>query len=536
MLVPALASAAGAQVQVTSLGSTATSSSTSATTPVSRLLRGQVINALDGGAVPRVLVQINSRSVLTDYQGRFSFPDFTDTQAFVTLTKPNFSQSNSSSLGNARQKIANLDASIDLKIYPNATITGTVTGRDGLPLSHVLVSLKHGVFDQNGWRWVPVHSIQTDLHGEYRFRQPSGRYQVAIGYVARSNDIGEAILPIQFPPNSSSNTLDYFEVENGQEKHIDLRPRTGIVYPVQVKLDSQDAQRGAQFYAVTSGGEAFQVPAQGGTQITLPTGTYTLHARLENRDSSLEGSTRVTVTARQTDPAVIHLEPSAVVPVELAIDPASTTSTNSANSIPSGLQAQAIQQPDPRQFNLRLHNLDSSGLPMAQDIALRQNEEHGYEFRVPPGRYRLQAGGGGSWWIESATSGVTNLMSSDITISSGGSGMPIRIVANNIQGMVSATVKFADDTAAAYVYVIPANPSLAQINPLVVANPGQATATVSTRLPAGSYVAVALDHRVEEDLRDPEVLSHFSTGTRPVEISASGTANVELDIAQEKKQ
>jgi len=32
------------------------------------------------------------------------------------------------------------------------------------------------------------------------------------------------------------------------------------------------------------------------------------------------------------------------------------------------------------------------------------------------------------------------------------------------------------------------------------------------------------------------VLSHFSTGTRPVEISASGTANVELDIAQEKKQ
>ncbi len=524
------------QSQTMSLATGATSTTA---TPVSRRLQGRVTNALDGAVVPRVLVQINNRSVLTDSQGRFEFPDFTDTQAFVVLTKPDYSQSNSSSLVNTRQKIVNLDASIDLKIYPNATISGLVTGRDGLPLTHVGVSLKRGVFDQNGWRWIPSHSVQTDLHGEYRFREPSGRYQVSIGYTPRSTDTGEAVLPLQFPSSTSSDALDYFEVQDGQDKRIDLRPRTGVANPVPVKVDTQEAQRGVQFYAVTSGGEAFQVPAQapgmqGGSQLSLPIGTYTIHARLENRDTVLEGSTRVTVTGRQSDTAVIHLEPAAILPVELAIDPASAVPPNSTNSITTNGQNQTVQQPDARQFNLRLHNIDTSGLPFMQDIMLRQNEEHGYEFRASPGRYRLQSAGGGTWWIESATSGVTNLMSSDIVISSGGSGSPIRIVASNTQGMVSATIQLAADTDTAYLYLIPSTPRLSPINPVAVANTGTATASVSTRLPTGSYVAVALDHRIEADLHDPDVLSRFSSAAKPVEISTSGTANIELEIAQEK--
>lgn len=516
----------------------AQSTSTNPATPVSRRLQGRVTNALDGAAVPRVLVQINGRTVLTDAQGRFEFPDFTDTQAFVVVTKPNYSQTDSNSPGNARQRIVNLDATIDLKIYPDATITGAVTGSDGLPLTHVSVSLKRGVFDQNGWRWIPTRPVQTDLHGEYRFREPAGRYQVMTGYVPKSIDTGEAVLPLQFPVNTSASTSNYFEVRTGQERRIDLRPRTGLTYPVPVKLDGTDEQRGIQFYAVTSGGETFQVQApgmQGATQVSLPLGIYTLHARLENRDAIMEGATRVTVTGRQTNPAVIHLEPAAILPVELAIDPASTAASSSVNSLPAKVQSQSIQQPDLRQFNLHLHNLDPSGLPSTQDLTLRPSEEHGYEFRAPPGRYRLQAAGGGNWWVESATSGVTNLLSSDILISSGGSGTPIRIVASDVQGMVSATIRFPADTDTAYLYLIPSAATLSPVTPFTVPNPGTATATWSTRLPAGSYLAIALDHRVEADLHDPETLSRFSLAAQSVEVSSSGTAAIQLDIAQEKQ-
>ena len=520
--------------QTTSAGITASSSSGTA---VSRRLQGHVTNALDGTAVPKVLVQINSRSVLTDPQGHFEFPDFTDSQAYVTLTKPGYSQSNSSSMGTPRQRIVNLDADLDLKIYPNAIITGTVTGRDGLPLTHLQVSLKRSVLDQNGWHVVPSGFAQTNLHGEYRFREPSGRYQLVLGYTPRLVDSPEAILPLQFPAPTTSSTSTYFEVQSGQEKRIDLRPRTGIAYPVSVTLDSTEAQRGVQFYAVTSGGEAFQVPAQvpgttNGIQIALPVGTYTLHARLETRDASMQGSSRLTVTGRQSDGVVIHLEPAATIPVELAVDAA--TSQTPTSSATASSQTTNNQQPDLRQFNLQLHNLDNSGLPFTQDVMIRQNEQHGYEFRALPGRYRLQASGGGTWWIESATSGVTNLMSNDIAISSGGSGTPIRIVASNAQGMVSATIKLAPDSDAAYIYFLPVGPSLSQINPLTLPNTGATVATISTRLTPGSYLAVALDHRIEADLHDPEVRSRFSTAAKRVEISSSATANIDLEIAQEK--
>ena len=547
VLAAALTSVANAQIPSVSLGSTNSgstnaTSATSTLTPVSRTVQGRVTNALDGAAIPRALVVLNSRSVLTDSQGRVEIPDFTDTQAFVTLTKPGFSQTNDMSMGNTRQRIANLDATLELKVYPNCTIMGTVTGRDGLPLTRVPVQLRRGVFDpQNGVRWITTHSVQTDLRGEYRFRDQAGRFQVAVGYVARAVDTGEAILPVTYPGNTSSDSQDYFEVGSGQERQIDLRPRTGLPYPVTVHVDSPEGQRGLQFSAVTSGGEAFQAASSGqaspgGMQVLLPMGTYTLHARLENKDASLEGSTRVTVTGKQTDAAVIHLEPAAILPVELAVDPASTQSSNSTSSLPSGVLGLPQQQPDLRQFNLRLHNLTQSTLPGMQDIQLRQNEDHGYEFRAGPGRYRLQAMGGGLWYIESATSGVTNLISSEIVISSGGSGAPIRIVVNNTQGMVSMTVKFATDTDMAYIYLIPRQPSLAQVNPIMIGNPGTASSTVSTRVAAGSYVAVALDHRVEEDLRNPDVISKFSTAAKTVDVSPSATATVELDIAQEKTQ
>jgi hypothetical protein len=520
--------------------SSSASSSSSSTAPVSRDILGRVTNALDGSPVPRVQVTLNSRTVLTDSQGRFEFQDFTDTQASVMLIKPGFSQTNDMSTGNTRQRVANLDAPVELKIYPDATITGTVTGRDGLPLTHVPVLLRREVFDQNGRHWQTTHTVQTDLRGEYRFRDRGGRFQLGVGYVQRSQDTGEAVLPVSFPSTTSSESADYFEVASGQEKHIDLRPKTGMAYPVQVRLDGEDLPRGIQIYAVTAGGEAFQASLMGqggpgGFQVSLPVGTYTLHARVDTRETSMEGSARATVVGKQNDPVTIHLEPAAVLTVELAVDPASTTSSSTGNSLSTAGVSQASQPPDLRQFNLRLHNLSASTqLPGTQDIPLRQGEDKRYEFRVPPGRYKLQAFSGGQWYVESATAGVTNLMTSELVIASGGSGTPIQIVANNLQGMVNVTVRLTPNADNLVLYFIPRGPSLAQVNPFTLFNTGSATASFSTSLPAGSYLAVVLDHPVQDDLRNPDVVSRFSTDARTIEVSPAATATVELDIAQEK--
>jgi hypothetical protein len=525
-----------------------TTTSTSTTAAVSRTLRGHVVNAATGAAIPRVLVQVGARTVLTDSQGRFELPEFTDTQAYVTLTHPQFSQTDTMFQEQGRQRLADLDAVAELKMYPDAVISGTVTGRDGLPLSGVGVELLRQVFiGQGGLLMQPVNFAQTNLSGEFRFRVPAGRFELSLAYLSHARDTGEAVLPLVYPEHSGGSQASYFEAAPGEEKHLDLRPRTGPVYPYTVRVDGADSARGIQFTAMTTtnevipgGGSSISSPSEGVYQISLPKGTYTLQAlRMENRDAvEMTGTTRITVTGNQSEPGVIHLEPAISLPVEVSLDPASaplvTATSSSSSSSPNGFVNGAQSAPNPMQFNLLLQN-NPLILNMMRQSNLRQRPDKSYEFRVEPGRYRLTGNGGGAWYVESATYGVTDALTNDIVVSSGSSAAPIRLVVNNVYGMVTGTVQFANATDPVWVYLIPTTPTLTPVNPIGITNTGAATATFSTRAPAGTYLAVALDHRVTDDLHNPEVISRFSSSAQPVTLSAAATATVNLTISNEKE-
>ena len=237
-----------------------TTLSGSAATVAVRNVQGRVTNALDGTPVPRVLVNLNARAVLTDPQGKFSFPEFSDSQAYVSLTKPGFSQTaRSGMMGRQQQRVTNLDVPLELKIYPDAVITGTVTARDGLPLGQVQVQLRREMVGPQGMQAQMLAVAMTNSRGEYRFRQPAGRYQVSVAFVMKARETGDIFLPETFPQSSAGDRLAFFDAASGEEEHIDLRPRGGVGYPVQVRVDSPDAQRGLQFTAVTSTGEVFNV-------------------------------------------------------------------------------------------------------------------------------------------------------------------------------------------------------------------------------------------------------------------------------------
>jgi hypothetical protein len=268
--------------------------------------------------------------------------------------------------------------------------------------------------------------------------------------------------------------------------------------------------------------------------VSMPTGSFTLHGRFNDRETSMEGWVRVSVTGPKTEPTVLHLEAAASLPVEISVDPTSTTATGATSGI-----AQVIQPPTPQQFNLRLHKAGDTTSTINQDIQPRMGEDRVLTFQVPPGHYRLVAnGGGGSWYIESASYGVTDALSSEIAIGSGGGGgTPIRLVVNNLRGKLSGTVKLPHASSEAsgmvWVYMIPRGPSLAPMNPTVLGNNGAASATFTANLPPGSYLAVALDHQALVDLRDPEVIAKFSTAAKTVEVTTSATVTVDLEITQE---
>jgi hypothetical protein len=487
--------------------------------------------------VARALVTLASRKVLTDAQGNFEFPGFTLARSTMVVTKPGYSTTLDGSMFYRFASSPDLTVPVILNLYPNSVITGTVTGRDGLPVVGVQVRLMSANLDVNGLRWIQSGNSITSAEGEYRFNPPPGRYRIAVGYRAKERETGEVVIPVSFPEISSTDKSNYFTVTSGQEQRVDLRARTGPGYPLTLRAETPNG-RGLRWMVSTSAGDSFNVGAEAGESgeylLTLPTGNYTVKAHLDLPDMAEEGSVRVSVTGRQGAAVPIQLAPLTSLPVEVMIDPASTASSTTTTT--------AALTVNVGQFNLHLHNEKNVGDGLETDISLTYSRAQASSaqagatqtgtFRVPPGRYRLESTSNGQWHVESATFGQTNLMGGEVVIGQGSTGLPIRLVVDNRTGILTGTVRMPDTLTNAWIYLVSATPTLTVPNPVTVLSPG----TFSTREPIGKYHVLALDHQLHMDLRDPDAVKEFSTSVQDVEITSGGTSTIQLDLTREKSQ
>ncbi len=485
-----------------------------------RTVSGRVINAITGAPVPRALVSFSARTVLTDAQGKFSFPEFTATTAYGQVTKPGYT-STLTPEASRQQIIKDLDSPIELKLYPDALLTGLVTGPDGLPLSRVQVQLSRLSFDVSGARWFPSGSAQTDVHGDYRFDVAAGRYRVTTGYLARSLERGEAVLPVGFPQASSSNT-ESFQVAPAEQKQINLRPRIGPVYPVLVEVAGGDGDRGLRLTASTATGSSFQLGAQrngNAYTVQLPAGTFTLHASKGDREGAFTGEARVVVSSQNANAVTLQLAPLPSFPVEASYEAVPSTTTNSTSTILS------LQQ-----LNLSLRDLGNfSPQGYMADIQLTIHADRTATFLAPPGRYRLSGTNNGNWFVRSASVGVTDLFTDELVIAQASAGSPIRLVLSNAFGRLKGTVKQAGLPASAWIYLIAQQPSLTPYAEIYV----QMDGSYNWSGPPGKYLAVPSSQIVRDDFRNNAFVRKFAVGAPVVEITTAGETSLDLTLAQE---
>ena len=208
-------------------------SSSSAVAPSTVL--GKVINASTGAPVPRALVRMNNRAVLTDHEGNFRFDQNTDSSANVLVTKPGFSASTEvQEPGNVFLQGAQLGVPLELRLYPEALLTGTVIAPDGTPLPRISVVAMRSYFDESGHRWLATGQEQTDSHGNFRLPVTAGEYRLETRYTPLDRTTGEAVLPITVPGESSSNTSQTIRIHSGEEQHFELRPGVSPTHSVSV--------------------------------------------------------------------------------------------------------------------------------------------------------------------------------------------------------------------------------------------------------------------------------------------------------------
>jgi hypothetical protein len=520
VLVPVL----GAQSGSSSLAVNSPTGTSSTATATPSTVLGQVINAATGAPVPRALVRLNDRAVLTDHDGNFRFEQNTLGSANILVTKPGFSASTEmQDGGNLYLQGAQLGVPLELRLYPEAVLTGTVLAPDGTPLPRIPVTAMRSFWEDSGHRWVTVGQEVTDSHGNFRLAEPAGEYRLETRYTPLDQTTGEAVLPATVPAEGSSGASQVaasqvIRAHAGEELHFELRPVVSPTHTVAMTTDLGGGRDFMRISARSGNGGTLQVNPQGNgpggeTKIQLPPGTYTVTARRNNPENPEQAETTVTVPDHDISGVVLQFAPIPAIPVELIVDSSVTSDNNS-------------QPPTLPQLGLVLQSDDPD--PERGDPSVRPTprRDQSYVFNAPPGSYRLQSRNSGAWYIKSASYGDADLLRQELVAASGGAGTPIRVVVSNQTGSLQGTVNLNGSPAACWVYLI--------------SNGGSAQAVVSLRsngsgnysvahLPPGSYQAVAFERRHSANYRDAASLAAFASYVRSVTVNAGDKPTLNLD-------
>lgn len=497
--------------------SSLTGSPASANTAPSTVL-GQVVNASTGSPVPRALVRLNNRAVLTDHEGKFRFDQNTDSSANILVTKPGFYASTEmQEPGNLFLQGAQLGVPLELRLYPEALLTGTVIAPDGTPLPQIPVSALRSYFDDAGHRWLPIAQEQTDSHGNFRLPVQAGEYRVETRYTPLDRTTGEAVLPVSVPNEASSNTSQVIRIHSSEEQHFELRPVVSPTHTVTLVTQSSGGRDFLRISARASNGSTLQVNSQpsggiGETKIQLPQGTYTLTATRNNPENPEQAEATVTVPDHDISGIVLQFSPIPSIPVELILDNSLTSDNNQPPNLPQlGLTLQS-DQPNPERGDSTIH--------------LTTRRDQSFVFPAPPGSYRLQGRNTGAWYIKSATYGDSDLLQQDLVVVPGAAGTPIRVVVSNQTGSLQGTVNLNGSPSACWVYLIPTSSSAQSVISLRSSSAGSYT---STHLPPGTYHVVAFERRRSINYRDPSSLSPFLGHVQSVTVNAGDKPTLNLD-------
>jgi hypothetical protein len=507
------------QVGGSSLGSSSsTPGSPVTTTVVPSTVLGQVINAATGAPVPRALVRLNNRAVLTDHEGKFRFDQNTDRNANVIVTKPGFwASTEMQDPGNVSLQAAQMSVPLELRLYPEALLIGTVIAPDGTPLPRISVNAVRSFYDGSGHRWMNAGQTQTDSHGNFRLPVQAGEYRLQTRYTPLDRTIDEAVLPVTIPAEASSNTSQIITIHSGEEQHFELRPTVSPTHTVTTTASFPPGRDFMRISARLSNGGMLQVNPEmdgvaGVMKFQLPLGTYTLTATRNNPEDPEQAETVVTVPDHDISGVVFQFSPIPSIPVELIVETSSGSDTNQPPTLP--------------QLGLTLQNDEPDTERGDSTIRPTTRRDQSLVFTTPPGSYHLEGRNTGVWYIKSANYGDSDLLQQALVAVPGAAGAPIRVTVSDQTGSLQGTVNLNGSPAACWIYLIPTSPSAQSVISMRSGSSGTYTAA---HLPPGSYQAIAFEHRHSVNYRDPASLAPFSNRVQSVTVNAGDKPTLNLD-------
>lgn len=498
-------------------------------------LDGIVLNSVTGEPVRAALVQINAggqTSALTGADGKFHFEGVPQGQMYLSVRKPGYFNQDQFLPGGTRNNPVEVGPGMGpavLKLVPEGVIFGRITNADGAPVENMQVRVVYTSIENGEKRW-QQRVTQTNDDGEYRlFELQAGIYYVKAGPgspiglpLAAPQTRREGYTATYYPGAFDLASATAIAIQPGKQMRADMALRSAPSYRVSGTIIGAPLGAGMGLGFTNGEGETiavgFRINSKTGAfdALTVPPGSYTLRAFAQPADGQQQfvGSVPIEVNS---DLAGINigLGPPATIPVVVQFE---LTQNSRPGSPPGNAAPVNIQFASTRSMLSTLRNQATmEGPPENRSLVLRN---------LAPDTYKVWVRPNGHWYVESARCGLTNLLTQDLTVSSGGLGEPIEVVLRDDFATLEGTVSAGGQPSPGIVLPIPENSPTATT--MVVVNPtGQFP---KRELPPGEYRVFAFDRSNGLEYANPDVMRRYLSGAQFVRLAPNGQATVNLEL------
>lgn len=511
-----------------------------------RTISGVVVNSVTRTPISHALVQAGQHAMLTDGEGHFEFRDITDIGA-LTATKPGYFAEDVGGVTAWSSAAPDKSEPIELRLVPEAILSGRVTDASGTPLQNVSVILRMLVASNGLKHWEQRGGTTTNAEGEFRIAElQAGEYALQTALKLDGPPEGEAAAgyaPTDYPA-VGINGAGALQVHAGDHLEADMSTRLERLYPISGVVNGLPANSALSFSARTAGGVEVNSALQQDTRtgkfrVILPSGSFELRAQASVLPELIHPGERgprnrapLQLMARQSvtvaDAPVIGvrmtLEPLAEVPVELAEE--KTASSRASD-------------PTPAQFNFSLLPAEADAAPMsypAENMGDRADPAQGVQTgdpllirNLPPGQYVLQAQGQPPWYVASAVCGGADLTREPFAIAGSAAGCAMRIVLRDDAASLQVSLSNASQErpVSAFIYVVPLNNLTRDVQMFSTGTDGKLSLD---SVAPGQYLLLAMRQAVQLAFRDAENLRRYESEGKRIDLSPGEKTKLQLDL------
>jgi hypothetical protein len=518
------------------------------------VVRGRVIGGESGTPLRRAVVRISGqgmpegRMTTTDEQGRYEFKDlpagrfglFANKAGYVPMQ---YEQRRPLSGGKPLDLAdGQVIQGVDFNLPRGGVIAGRITDELGEPMPEVSVRIMRYHYVEGRRQLVPVGPggmSRTDDQGRYRaYGLPAGDYYVSATveggmYWGPPSDTRTGFAPTYYPGTPSVTDAQRVRVPPGGENpnvHFALVPARTVEITGTV-LDSQGQPLSRGFVMVREGpANSMSFTMRGGGPVkpdgtfrvaNLSPGEYVLHvdtAMGSNDAESESASVPVSIGAEDLTGLTIVTSRPALVTGHVI------TETGTA---PPGRAAEYQFWVSPMEAGIMMRG--GSGVTN-DDWTFESRTQPDVAVMVRPGR--MPEG----WTLKSVLLDGVDVTDSGFIVRSGQEAHGLQLVLTNRTSTVSGTVQGEGSAPARdYVVIVFADDPQrwhGRSRHIMTGRPDQRGRFEISRLPAGSYLVIALESIEEGQQSDPEFLQELRSYATPFQLGDGEQKALSLRLVQ----